>query len=412
MKYESSRKAVLILGVHPNTLRRMADDGDIETIRISGQRKYNVEAYLGSVKSAIVCYCRVSGYKQKDDLARQVSFMQERYPEVEIIKDIGSGINFKRKGLNVILQRAMRGAQSEIEAFVNQRLADKKAEFEVDERRVELAEGRPFRAQFDTYSQAFFDNLDLLFNVERAKDFYIPGKRFGYLLMRIRNRYQDETLDLKFAGTQVRKLIDVYLQSLGINSKIPTVSLLSDDFPKQLDKLGGSKAKASEMAHAVRRHIKVNLDKDPELYTLFNERLQALLDRYKNHWDVLVDELDKLRENMAKGREQVEHGLTTVQQPFYGLIVLLAFAEQAIDEDSKARLKALTIQIVGKLQEKMTITRFWKRDSEIRALTADIDNLLHFSDIAGCVNQHEKLTHEILALAKQRHFDLTGQSEN
>ena len=98
MKYESSR------------LRRMADDGDIETIRISGQRKYNVEAYLGSVKSAIVCYCRVSGYKQKDDLARQVSFMQERYPEVEIIKDIGSGINFKRKGLIVILERAMRGA--------------------------------------------------------------------------------------------------------------------------------------------------------------------------------------------------------------------------------------------------------------------------------------------------------------
>jgi putative resolvase len=100
MKYESSRKAALILGLHPNTLRRMANDGDIETIRISGQRKYNVESYLGSVKSSVVCYCRVSSHKQKDDLARQVSFMQERYPEAEIIKDIGSGINFKRKGLN------------------------------------------------------------------------------------------------------------------------------------------------------------------------------------------------------------------------------------------------------------------------------------------------------------------------
>lgn len=301
---------------------------------------------------------------------------------------------------------------SEIEAFVNQRIADKKAEFEVAERCVELAEGIPFRAQFDTYSQAFFDSLDLLFNIERAKDFYIPAKRFGYLLIRIRNRYSDETLDLKFAGAKVRKLIDVYLQSLGIDSKIPPVSLLSDEFPKQLEKLGGSKAKASEMAHAVRRHIKVNLDKDPELYTQFNERLQALLERYKNHWDVLVDELDKLREDMAKGRKQGEHGLTTVQQPFYGLIMLLAFSEQAIDDDSKARLKALTIQVVGKLQEKMKLSRFWKRDSEIRTLRADIDNLLHFSDIAGCVNQHEKLTHEILALAKQRHFDLTGQSEN
>ena len=99
------------------------------------------------------------------------------------------------------------------------------------ERCVDLAEGIPFRAQFDTYIQAFFDSLDLLFNVEQAKEFYIPAKRFGYLMMRIRNRYSDETMDLKFAGSKVRKLIDVYLQSQGIDSKIPPVSLLSDEFP-------------------------------------------------------------------------------------------------------------------------------------------------------------------------------------
>ncbi|MFM8333198.1 MAG: IS607 family transposase [Candidatus Methylumidiphilus sp.] len=123
MQYESSRKAALILGLHPNTLRRMANAGDIETIRISGQRKYNVEAYLGSVKSSVVCYCRVSSYKQKDDLARQVSFMQERYPEAEIIKDIGSGINFKRKGLNAILERAMRGTHITLVVAHRDRLA-------------------------------------------------------------------------------------------------------------------------------------------------------------------------------------------------------------------------------------------------------------------------------------------------
>lgn len=123
MKYESSRKAAQILGVHPNTLRRMANDGDIETIRISGQRKYNVESYLGSVKSVFICYCRVSSYKQKDDLERQVSFMQSRYPEAEIIKDIGSGINFKRKGLNSILERAMSGTNITLVVAHRDRLA-------------------------------------------------------------------------------------------------------------------------------------------------------------------------------------------------------------------------------------------------------------------------------------------------
>lgn len=123
MKYESSRKAAQILGVHPNTLRRMANDGDIETIRISGQRKYNVESYLGSIESVVVCYCRVSSYKQKDNLARQVYFMQQRYPDAEIIKDIGSGINFKRKGLNAILERAMRGTNITLVVANRDRLA-------------------------------------------------------------------------------------------------------------------------------------------------------------------------------------------------------------------------------------------------------------------------------------------------
>lgn len=180
-----------------------------------------------------------------------------------------------------------------------------------------------------------------------------------------------------------------------------------------MEKLASSKSKASEMAHAVRRHIKVNLDKDPELYTQFNERLKAILERFQNHWDLIVDELNNLREEMNKGRKAGEDGLTTVQQPFYGLIKLTVFAEQTISEDTKAKLKALTIKVVTELQEKMTITHFWRRDSEIRALRAEIDDLLEFSSgIAEIVSQHEKLSHEIMALAKRRHFDLTGNTES
>ncbi|WP_337441953.1 helix-turn-helix domain-containing protein, partial [Fischerella thermalis] len=38
-----------------------------------------------------------------------MAYMQSLYPEAEIIKDIGSGINFKRKGLQTLLDRLMRG---------------------------------------------------------------------------------------------------------------------------------------------------------------------------------------------------------------------------------------------------------------------------------------------------------------
>ena len=89
--YEPSRVACKRLGVHENTLRAWADAGKIDHIRTeSGQRRYDVDAFLrGRGASAEVCYCRVSSRKQRDDLARQSAFMQEKFPQAEIIEDIG-----------------------------------------------------------------------------------------------------------------------------------------------------------------------------------------------------------------------------------------------------------------------------------------------------------------------------------
>ncbi|MBD2636574.1 IS607 family transposase [Limnothrix sp. FACHB-881] len=124
MAYIPLRKAVEFLGLHPNTLRKYADEGKIETIRNeAGQRLYNVESYgRKATRSTVVCYCRVSSPKQRDDLARQIQFMRDRYPEAEIIQDIGSGLNFKRKGLQSLLVRLMRGDQLQIVVACRDRL--------------------------------------------------------------------------------------------------------------------------------------------------------------------------------------------------------------------------------------------------------------------------------------------------
>lgn len=111
MAYIPLRKAVEFLGLHPHTLRKYADEGKIKSIKNeAGQRLYDVESYQrGATRAAVVCYCRVSSAKQRDDLARQVEFMRQQYPDAEIIKDVGSGLNFKRKGLQTLLVRLMRG---------------------------------------------------------------------------------------------------------------------------------------------------------------------------------------------------------------------------------------------------------------------------------------------------------------
>lgn len=116
MNYVTSKEATKILGLHPNTLRCYADNGTIESFRTeSGQRRYNVDAYLGLQKQSVtICYCRVSSPKQRDDLTRQVEFMRTKYPKAEIVKDIVRSLNYKRKGLKSLLVCSMRGDQLEI----------------------------------------------------------------------------------------------------------------------------------------------------------------------------------------------------------------------------------------------------------------------------------------------------------
>ena len=125
MRYVPSREVSLILGVHPQTLRKWASDGSIEHIRTqSGQRRYDVESYLGRSRPAqTICYCRVSSKKQSADLDRQIAFMRARYPDAEIVTDIGSGLNFKRRGLLAILERLHAGDKLRVVVAYRDRLA-------------------------------------------------------------------------------------------------------------------------------------------------------------------------------------------------------------------------------------------------------------------------------------------------
>lgn len=109
------RKAVILTGLSANTLRKYADNGTIKATKPNGRTRLFDVTDLHNLRgvsdehSSVVCYCRVSSTKQKNDLARQVAFMRQQFPNAEIIQDVGSGLNFKRKGLQSILQRLLQG---------------------------------------------------------------------------------------------------------------------------------------------------------------------------------------------------------------------------------------------------------------------------------------------------------------
>jgi predicted site-specific integrase-resolvase len=68
-------------------------------------------------------YARVSSAKQRNDLDRQIDDLKKAYPGHDIIKDVASGVNFKRKGLQTLLEHVLAGLVSEIVVMHRDRLA-------------------------------------------------------------------------------------------------------------------------------------------------------------------------------------------------------------------------------------------------------------------------------------------------
>ena len=151
-KYIRPEDAIRQLKVSAGTLRLWSDQGKIEYIKTTGgHRRYCLESTLNINKEKFhnkpifatgkyICYCRVSTRSQKEDLERQVEYFRHKYPSYEIIKDIGSGINFKRKGFNSILDDAIKGNIREVVVTHKDRLC--RFGFELILRIIESSNGK------------------------------------------------------------------------------------------------------------------------------------------------------------------------------------------------------------------------------------------------------------------------------
>ena len=114
-EYITTNKAREILKVSIKTISRWTKNGKIRFITTpAGRKRYNIkDIYNFNSSSSIpcekqkICYCRVSSTKQVDDLERQQTFFREKFPTHKLVTDVGSGINWKRKGLKTILEQSM-----------------------------------------------------------------------------------------------------------------------------------------------------------------------------------------------------------------------------------------------------------------------------------------------------------------
>ena len=113
-KMYKPRELSKLLNVSTECLRKWDTQGKLKSsVTEGGHRRYIYNKLESDERKSIV-YARVSSNKQKHDLQRQIDYLHEKFPNHEIISDIGSGLNFKRKGFVKILECLLNGSIREV----------------------------------------------------------------------------------------------------------------------------------------------------------------------------------------------------------------------------------------------------------------------------------------------------------
>ncbi|MDP3065464.1 MAG: DUF3387 domain-containing protein, partial [Methanobacteriaceae archaeon] len=307
-----------------------------------------------------------------------------------------------------LIELFQKNSVKEIEEYVNYQIDDQSKRIEILEKCLQCLKDVKVRADFSVKFRLFLESMDILLSNPAAKDYIPPMKAFGHIHARARYRFRDTSINIMGAGKKVRELIDKYLLSVGINPKIEPVEITSEDFIKELEKDPNPRAKASEMEHAVRKHCKVNYNKDPAFYKKMSEKLEEILNNFEDNWDEQVRLISEIREDIKDRQQKTTKGtgLDHNYKPFHDLIIeILKLDDENLKEHNEL-ITVIIIQIVNEISKESSIVGFWENSHRIKRLRSHIDDILIDSGIEELYLKKDKIVTCFMKLAKNRRDEL------
>ena len=189
--------------------------------------------------------------------------------------------------------------------------------------------------------------------------------------------------------------------------KIPPIEITSDNFDEHVDKERSPRAKASEMEHALRYHIRKHLDEDPAFFQKLSDRLETILKEFKGNWEEMVKALKKLVEEAKKGRQKDDDtGLDPeTQAPFFDLLQQELVGNEKVTGRKRDKLCALTVELVDHIRQEISIVGFWSRTQAGESLSSWIFMALDDADLLP-FDKLLTVTDKLMELSKANHHRL------
>jgi type I restriction enzyme R subunit len=261
------------------------------------------------------------------------------------------------------------------------------------------------RFQFMSLFKQFTKCLNLVFPSAKALGFWHDYEALSEINVLAGKHFRDARLSMKGIPPKLRTITDAFLESRGIKVKVEPISILDEDFQKGVNTRSRTKTKAAEIEHAIRHHLDIDLDDDPELQASFSAALQRILEEFRDNWNKIFEELEKLRRQIINAGKEPTYGLHRKKQmPFFRTLKKEIFGDAELGEEAISSLVSLTQQIFGEVERELKLVGFWESIPARAKLRADIQRTIiqpEYSTLPGLVKNREHIMTRILEIAEK-----------
>jgi type I restriction enzyme, R subunit len=170
-----------------------------------------------------------------------------------------------------------------------------------------------------------------------------------------------------------------------------------------------SRARAAQMQHAARYHIIGFSNQNPAYARKMSERLEEILQRFKDDWNALERELRKFIDELRQGdRNDFPDLDAKVQVPFVRLGLEECGKGRELTTGQREQAIKVTLDMVERIRQEVRKVGFWKNDAMRELLTRALVRDLNKAQVCRPGGERD-LAQRLVALARENHSNLTRQ---
>ncbi|NPV63611.1 MAG: type I restriction endonuclease subunit R [Methanotrichaceae archaeon] len=261
------------------------------------------------------------------------------------------------------------------------------------------------RFEFIRLFRELTKSLNLVFPSRHALEYIGDYKKLTEINVLASKHFRDDRLSMKGIPPKLRAIADEYLESRGIEQKVPPISIMDEDFQMGVAKHNRTKTKTAEVEHAIRHYLDVELDDDPDLQASFSQALEEIFRKFRDNWDEIYQELENLRVRIINASKEPTYGLNRKKHmPFFRSMRREVFGESKLDEEAIALLVSLTQKLFNVIDLELRLTGFWESLPARNKLKAEIQKVLldqEFQSLPILIRNRNQIISRVMEIAQK-----------